>query len=674
MMDDNEDFLIEIQDEFLDETVGFLEQTENNFLQLESNPHDQGILENILRLAHNIKGSAAAVGFDGLSHFAHTFENLLVKIKQKEIDPAPHVIDVLLASNDMLKQYVDELRADKSNQPDTSEIVDRIEEILSGKVASSESAPSEDDMFMPEGEAPSNSEDPLLKSLDEEVPVQKKAEVPTQKVASAPANTKVDYDALESILMEEALSNVQQEQAAPIAKPVETKVEKVQPAPSPAPAPAASAKPAVQVAEVRDIKKPVSAPTLSVVQDIPEAEDVQEISKTGKASKKSDEFIRLPLHKIEDLLNDLSEQVILQSTLDHFRQDIITNADDVNRTIMQLGKITNELQQTAISLRMLSLRGVFSKMQRTVRDTAKILGKDIRFITDGDDTELDKTIIDELSSPLTHVIRNSVDHGIETPEERVKAGKPKVGTVKMSASYSGRYFYLEIEDDGKGLDRDKIRQKAIEKNLISPDDNLTEQQILNLIFLNSFSTKDEATDISGRGVGMDAIKGAIEKLRGTIDLKSEVGKGTKITIKLPPTLAIFNGIVTQTADRKFIFPSSDVYEIFHIDINEAREISPGKKIIRIRDTVYPIIEVDKVFNLPRNKSDEKSKNVLLTIKNSDKSYGVLVDDIIAQQRIVFKNLGKELDGLMGMAGGTILADGRVALIVEISDLVSLHEK
>lgn len=243
----------------------------------------------------------------------------------------------------------------------------------------------------------------------------------------------------------------------------------------------------------------------------------------------------------------------------------------------------------------------------------------------------------------------------------------------MTASYSGRYFYLKIIDDGKGLDRDKIREKAIEKKLISPTDQLSEQQILQLIFMNSFSTKDEATDISGRGVGMDAIKGAIEKLRGSIELQSEVGKGTTVTIKLPPTLAIFNGIVIQSSDQKFIFPSSDVLEIYHIDLEETREMSPGNPIIRIKDQVYPIIDLNKVFKLPKTER-KRSKNVLLTVSYQDKAYGVLVDDVLLQQRIVFKNLGRELEGLQGVAGGTILADGRVAMIVEVADLVELYEK
>ncbi len=701
-MDDSEDFLLEIQDEFLDETVGFLEQTENNFLEFEANPHDHAILENILRLAHNIKGSAAAVGFDGLSQFAHTFENLLVKIKQGEIEPVPEIIDILLVSNDMLKTYVDALREDKSSDVDTSEVAGRINNALEmgPQQAATQEVVEEEEPVEFASIDPEDYEGPAPTQEEQQEEVQVIAQEPQISAAAAeslaelgislddipqdaPA-TKVDYDALEDILMEETLSDVNESDRPKSSVPQLPEAdevtgdpeleEQIEEALDDEIAEKELAEGRVQVKPKAPIPSPAK-PKLEVVKEIPEALGAQKIEKMtpNKAAKKTDEFIRLPLRKIEDLLNDLSEQVILQSSLDHLRQDIIENADDVNKTILQLGKITNELQQTAISLRMLSLRGVFSKMQRTIRDTAKILNKEIRFITDGDDTELDKTIIDELSSPLTHLIRNSVDHGIESPEEREANGKPRIGTVSMTASYSGRYFYLKIQDDGKGLDREKIREKAIEKNLISPTDQLSEQQILQLIFMNSFSTKDEATDISGRGVGMDAIKGAIEKLRGSIELQSEVGKGTTVTIKLPPTLAIFNGIVIQSSDQKFIFPSSDVLEIYHIDLKETREMSPGTPIIRIKDQVYPIIDLNKVFKLPKTER-KRSKNVLLTVSYQDKAYGVLVDDVLLQQRIVFKNLGRELEGLQGVAGGTILADGRVAMIVEVADLVELYEK
>lgn len=451
MMDDSEDFLLEIQDEFLDETVGFLEQTENNFLEFEANPHDHGILENILRLAHNIKGSAAAVGFDGLSHFAHTFENLLVKIKQGEIEPVPEIIDILLVSNDTLKSYVDALREDKSSDVDTSEVANRINNALEmgpQKTAAATVAADE-----PEEESVEFASIDPADYEEEQGPEQEQMAVESAPQISAAAAeslaelgislddipqdetpaaaTKVDYDALEDILMEETLSNVNEhdrpsysEEHPPQADEVtgdpelEEQIEEA--------LDDEMAEREISAGRIPSIPKATSTgpikPKLEVVKDIPEALNAQMIEKASpnKAGKKTDEFIRLPLRKIEDLLNDLSEQVILQSSLDHLRQNIVENADDVNRTILQLGKITNELQQTAISLRMLSLRGVFSKMQRTIRDTAKILNKEIRFITDGDDTELDKTIIDELSSPLTHLIRNSVDHGIESPEEREK--------------------------------------------------------------------------------------------------------------------------------------------------------------------------------------------------------------------------------------------------------------
>lgn len=723
MMDDSEDFLLEIQDEFLDETVGFLEQTENNFLEFEATPSDHSILENILRLAHNIKGSAAAVGFDGFSQFAHTFENLLVKIKQGGVEPVPEIIDILLVSNDMLKTYVDALREDKAANVDTSTVVDRINSAIdAGDSASAKDVPVEEEAVEEEvvefasieqeeivEVAASSAAEPAISAAAAESLAEMGIDlaevgVSGPKISSAAAeslaemgidlaeagitetassvaeepvakqDTKIDYDSLEDILLEETLSDVNEQ--TPLSIDTDSIVDEV----------TGDTEIEEQIEEVLDdeeaaarqnSQKPVQKPKLKVVKDIPEAKSATPVANipttAAKAAKKTEEFIRLPLRKIEDLLNDLSEQVILQSTLDLLRQDIVGNVDEVNRTVLQLGKITNELQQTAISLRMLSLKGVFSKMQRTIRDTAKILNKEIRFVTDGDDTELDKTIIDELSSPLTHLIRNSVDHGVETPDEREAAGKPRMGTVTMTASYSGRYFYLKISDDGKGLDRDLIRQKAIEKGIVSADDELSEQQILQLIFMNSFSTKDEATDISGRGVGMDAIKGAIEKLRGSIELESEVGKGTTVTIKLPPTLAIFNGIVIESSGQKFIFPSSDVLEIYHVNLEDTREMSPGNPIIRIKDKVYPVIDLNKIFNLPKSESD-RPNNVLITVACNNKAYGVLVDDVLLQQRIVFKNLGRELEGLPGVAGGTILADGRVAMIVEVSDLVELYEK
>lgn len=610
MSDDS--FLAEIQDEFLEEASGYIEEVENCFLQLENNPGDEQILQRIFRLAHNIKGSAAAVGFEDLSAFAHQFENLLTKIKSKEIPTSSQVVDVLLIGNDALKRFITALQNDKTSKTDASEALAKIVQLA-------ETAGKEQPSMSPA----SPTEEP---STEEQAPEQQPEE-------------NAEYKNIGEILIQEHLVTEEQ-----LDKAVETQNKKI--------------------GEILIDQGALSKDKLD------EALEKQE--EVNKNIKKPDEFIRLPLSKLEDLLNHFSEQVILQSSLEHFKNDIHSNADHINRTINQLSKITFDLQQTVISLRMVSLRNVFNKMQRTVRDTAKMLTKEVRFEMEGEDLELDKTIVDELSSPITHLIRNSVDHGLELPKERESSGKPTEGFVRMSASHRGRYFYLEISDDGKGLDKNRIEKKAIEKGLIRAEHNLSEREIYDLIFQSGFSTKDEATSVSGRGVGMDAVKQAIEKLRGSIEVLSTPNQGTKTIIKLPPTLAIFNGIIVQLDDKKYVIPNSEVQEIYRIPYKDIRILNAREKIVRIKDSVYPIIDLKKIFKHPEDKNKQKKDAVLLLVIHNKKYYCLEVDDIIRQQRIVFKTLGKEIENLPGIAGGTILGDGRIALIAEVNAIIEIH--
>lgn len=604
MSDDS--FLAEIQDEFLEEASGYIEEVENCFLQLENNPGDEQILQRIFRLAHNIKGSAAAVGFEDLSAFAHQFENLLTKIKSKEIPTSSQVVDVLLIGNDALKRFITALQADKTSKTDASEARSKILALI--ETAAPPQPVQENEVTAPASPVPAPEEAPAYKNIGD-------------------------------ILIQEHLVTEEQ-----LDKAVETQNKKL--------------------GEILIDQGALSKDKLD------EALDKQE--EINKNIKKPDEFIRLPLSKLEDLLNHFSEQVILQSSLEHFKNDIHSNADQINRTINQLSKITFDLQQTVISLRMVSLRNIFNKMQRTVRDTAKMLNKEVRFEMEGEDLELDKTIVDELSSPITHLIRNSVDHGLEVPEDRRKTGKATEGYVRMTASHRGRYFYLEISDDGKGLDKERIEKKAIEKGLIKSNHNLSEKEIYDLIFQSGFSTKDEATSVSGRGVGMDAVKQAIEKLRGSIEVMSTPAQGTKTVIKLPPTLAIFNGIIVQLDDKKYVVPNSEVLEIYRTPKQDMRILNAREKIVRIKDSVYPIVDLKKVFRHTEDKSNSKKDAVLLLVAHNKKHYCLEVDDIIKQQRIVFKTLGKEIENLPGIAGGTILGDGRIALIAEVNAIIEIH--
>jgi two-component system chemotaxis sensor kinase CheA len=403
--------------------------------------------------------------------------------------------------------------------------------------------------------------------------------------------------------------------------------------------------------------------------------EVQTPSGAGPAAKQ-EEFIRLPLSRVENLINYLGEQVLLQSILEHARHDFDSNEMLIHKTINQLSKITYDIQQTAISLRMVSIKSLFTKMERITRDTAQGLGKKVVFSTIGADSEIDKTIADALGDPLTHMIRNAIDHGIESVEQRIKNGKNEAGSILLSAVRRGSFFYIEIQDDGDGLDRDLILEKSLNQGLVERHavPLMSEREIFELIFKNGFSTKDVATELSGRGVGMDVVKNTITKLKGTCEIRSEKGKGTKFIIRLPITLAIFNGAVVRLGAEKFVFPNSDISEIVTVDTSHFQAINKNESVIQIKDEVMPILDARAILKVKKSESDEpeKTKKIVLISRLDQKAYAILVDEIISQQRVVLKNLGEETAGSPGIAGGTILGDGKVALIVELPELISHH--
>lgn len=388
---------------------------------------------------------------------------------------------------------------------------------------------------------------------------------------------------------------------------------------------------------------------------------------------KSDDFIKVPLSKIDNLLNNFGEQVILQSTLDHAKMDLSHHHDIAVKTIGQLNKITYDLQRTAISLRMVSIKNIYTKMERIVRDTSKSLGKKIEFIKMGEETEIDKTIADAISDPLTHMIRNSVDHGIESAADRIKAGKSEVGHVTLHSHHKGGFLYIEIKDDGKGLDKEKIRAKGIKQGLIKEGENLSDKQLYDLIFVNGFSVKEVTTDLSGRGVGMDVVKQAVLKLKGSCEIDTKLNVGTTFIIKLPLTLAVFNGMITKVANEKYVIPNSDVEEIIKLLPEHQRKINPKEKIIELHNEVMPLIDLRdalKKSQIPVRGESKSLHQLLLVTRYNNRKIALVVDEILQQQRIVHKNLGTELENLSGISGGTILSDGRVSLILEIPEIIN----
>lgn len=386
----------------------------------------------------------------------------------------------------------------------------------------------------------------------------------------------------------------------------------------------------------------------------------------GKSNKiQAIEYLRIPTFRIEALIDTFGEQVILQSILDQSKIDIVKNEDRMLKTIGQLSKLTNELQLTALSLRMVSLKLLFSKLERAVRDAAKPLGKPISFTAKGSDKELDKAIVDALSDTLTHMVRNSVDHGIESVEERLACGKRAEGLIEINATRTGGSMVIEVKDDGRGLNPVEIFEKAKRLQIISPGAELSEKKIFDLIFENGFSMKDSLSDISGRGVGLNVVKEKILELKGRCEIDSQLGKGTTFRIQLPLTLAIFNAMIVKVGNEKFAIPTSDVDEVSRIDFARIQFTESSQQFIEIRDQVYKFVdmrrELFKEAVVGRN-----AQVTALLVRRTNHPFAILVDEVLSIQKIVHKPVDQNVRQVKGSAGATILGDGSVSLILNIT--------
>ena len=613
-MFEEEGFLEELQIGFIQDARDLLDQTEQAYLEMEKKSDKPSVMEKIFRCVHTIKGTAGTVDFKYLCDFTHIVENLLVKLKNGKIKNNPEITSLLLKCNDRIKKYIDLIEQDRKGILDTSDLEMQIEKqiILA-------------DLGKTLDEAAFEEPSPL--------PVIECQRDQFEKQAGIPEG----FKDIGTILVEDKVINHQQ---------LDYAVD-------------------LQNKKLGEILVDYGACDSL---DIDQALRKQGLNKP----KHSEEFVKLPLSKIDHLLDYLGEQVILQTSLDYGRKDLVKNSELVEKTIIQLNKITHDLQQIAISLRMFPLKTIFNQAQRIVRDTALKLGKEIELVKFGENTELDKSILDELTGPITHLIRNSVDHGIETPEERIKCKKSRIGRIELHAYHQGGFFYLKIYDDGKGLDLKKIKQKAISKGLVSETRQLSDKEIGKFIFASGLSTKDEATDVSGRGVGMDVVNTSIEKMKGSIDVETQTGFGTTMIIKLPLSLAIFNGMVVSVAGETYVLPNSEVKEICHLDMVNVRRLNDAESMIEIKNEVIPFVDLRRIFNPQKISRVVGSKCIVLVVSQHEKNYALRIDDIQGQQKIVLKNLGAENDNIPGVAGGTILGDGKVALILDINEIIGIY--
>ena len=635
------DDMKEIMEDFLIEAFELIEQIDHDLVELEANPEDLELLNRIFRVAHTVKGSSSFLNFDVLTELTHHMEDVLNKARKGELKITPDIMDVVLESVDMMKGLLESIR---DNGSDAAAGID-IKNICASLTQISE------------GEAPSAAAEapvaPAPEPVKEPEPVAP-AEEAAPEVSDAELSKLSDSEVEAEI---ERLLKVRkaEDQARRASKGIAPKSpEEIAPATSAAPAPAP--KPAPSRERDADKKVPAASSNSAVAQE---------------------QTIRVEVKRLDHLMNLIGELVLGKNRLLKIYDDVEERyegekfLEELNQVVSSLSLVTTDIQLAVMKTRMLPIAKVFNKFPRMIRDLSRDLGKQIDLEISGEETELDKSIVEEIGDPLVHIIRNSCDHGIEDPETRKAMGKPEKGLVQLKAYNEGNHIVVEIVDDGKGLDADMLKAKSIEKGIITEReaDAMSEKEAFGLIFKPGFSTAAKVTNVSGRGVGMDVVKTNIEKLNGIIDIESEVGKGTVMKLKIPLTLAIIQSLLVGTQEEFYAIPLASVLETVRVPIDDIYTID-GKNVLRLRDEVLSLVRLSDVFGV--NKVfDGGDQTYVVIIGVAEAKLGIIVDTLVGQEEIVIKSMGDYLQNIPGIAGATIRGDGRVTLIIDVGAMMEM---
>ncbi len=618
--------------EFLIESHENLDRLERDLVELEKDPHAKETLSSIFRTIHTLKGSAGFLGYGQLEAVSHVGENLLSRMRDGLLVINQDIAGALLATVDVVRRMLGEIESTGApEERDYSELIQLLDRLKDGPDA-------EAGIPTPE---PEPQPAPVAVTAEPVVtpePAVKAEPAPTPLAEPAPAAKPV---------------HLTPATPPPVAAPLVPVAASAPAVPASPQAPATPAVPAVTAAPV-----PVAAPPEHLEQ---------------RSSAASDSSIRVDVSLLDKLMNLVGELVLARNQVLQFTSKHADSA--FTATAQRLNLITTELQGSAMKTRMQPIGNIWSKLPRVVRDLSASCGKEIRLEMEGSDTELDKTIIEAIKDPLTHIVRNSVDHGIETPEARLERGKPAEGCLKMRAFHEGGQVNIEIIDDGGGIDLDRVKQKAVQRGIISAEQaaRMSEHDGLHLIFMPGFSTAEKITNVSGRGVGMDVVKTNIEKIGGTVDLQSQLGKGTTLKIKIPLTLAIIPALIVSSGGERFAIPQISLLELLRLDASNARqqiESIHGSPVYRLRGKLLPLVYLNRELKLEASGaggSEEREVNIVV-VQADGHPFGLVVDDINDTQEIVVKPLGKQLKGVTCFAGATIMGDGRVALILDVLGL------
>ncbi|GAA9997713.1 chemotaxis histidine kinase/response regulator CheAY2 [Helicobacter pylori] len=654
------DDLQEIMEDFLIEAFEMNEQLDQDLVELEHSPEDLDLLNRIFRVAHTIKGSSSFLNLNILTHLTHNMEDVLNRARKGEIKITPDIMDVVLRSIDLMKTLLVTIRdtgSDTNNgkENEIEEAVKQLQAITSQNLEGAKEGTKE----APKKE---NQEEAKKENIKENQ--ENKAKAPTAKdfASDNPLADEPDLDytnmSAEEVEAEiERLLNKRQEADK------ERRAQKKQ-----------EAKPKQEVAPKTETSK-TETPKAPKTETKTKAKADTEENKAPSIGV--EQTVRVDVRRLDHLMNLIGELVLGKNRLIRIYGDVEERYDgekfleELNQVVSSISAVTTDLQLAVMKTRMQPVGKVFNKFPRMVRDLSRELGKSIELIIEGEETELDKSIVEEIGDPLIHIIRNSCDHGIEPLEERRRLNKPETGKVQLSAYNEGNHIVIKISDDGKGLDPVMLKEKAVEKGVISERDaeGMSDREAFNLIFKPGFSTAKVVSNVSGRGVGMDVVKTNIEKLNGIIEIDSEVGVGTTQKLKIPLTLAIIQALLVGVQEEYYAIPLSSVLETVRISQDEIYTVD-GKSVLRLRDEVLSLVCLSDIFKVDAILESNSDVYVVI-IGLADQKIGVIVDYLIGQEEVVIKSLGYYLKNTRGIAGATVRGDGKITLIVDVGAMMDM---
>ena len=684
MSDENSEY----KDMFIEEAREHLTTLNQSLLDFEQNSEDEEALNKIFRAAHTIKGMAATLNYDSIQHLSHKTEDTLDLIRQHQISVDSDVVDLIFDCFDGIEAMVEDIAVNDTTDFDITGLIDQLEQYLDSSTQQKKPKNKPSTSTKISLDFPKKINETILRKLEQEEPVYalhitveeqcrmkairaylllKKLNDNGEIVYSTPKLkkiedgdfdqsfdlfycTKVDENSVHEIV--DSVSELEEKQVIPliiendrIVFSAEYEQKKK------------SSKSEKQPGEVKKDEGQVTGKS-----------DSKKQSKSKKELSGQSQSIRVGMDQLDEFMNLIGELVISKGRLTQIAAD--HNLEDLTETISTFDRLTNQLQDKIMNIRMIPMKHIFNRFPRMVRDLSKQSGKQIDFQMEGEGIELDRTVLDEIGDPLVHLLRNSVDHGIETPEEREKQGKPAMGVVRLIAERKRNHVLIKVTDDGKGIDPQKMKETAVKKGLKTEQEvqSLTDQQALQLIFLPGLSSAEKITNISGRGVGMDVVKSTIEKLNGVVDVHSSLNEGSTFSLKLPLTMAIFKALFIGIAQETYAIPISNIIETVKLQPDDITFVD-GKKTTVIRNEVLPILGLRDLVKKQSINENEMEGTYGVIIQREDKKFGLLVDRLIGEQEITIKNVGGSMKRTKGIAGVTITGDGRVILVLDVNTLV-----